>query len=126
MHRQEFARECRCFDTFTLPTISFLELKIVAGRFMREPIISLYGTVNSGIDCAKRPHTSLSVMDAIVSVIYVCLALPRLQLHTGTQCAIQVSGLNVFIFLYILFYYLQTFIVFTTVVSVVEMSLKFD
>jgi hypothetical protein len=121
MQRREFATACRWFGTSTLPTISFLDLKIAAGRFTRESIISVYGTVYSGIDCAERAHTSLTVMDAIVSVIYVCLTSPPLQLHTGTQCAIQLSGLNVFIFLYILMFF-----VFTAVFSVMEISLKSD
>jgi hypothetical protein len=126
MQRREFAATRHCFGTFTFPTISFLDLKIEAGRFMRESIISFYGTVYSSIDCAELPVTSLTVMDAIVSVIYVCLAWPRLQLHTGTQCAVQVSGLNGFIFLYILFYWLQKFFLFTAVFLVMEVSLKFD
>jgi hypothetical protein len=101
MQRQKFCKNMALLWVRShLTTILFLDVKIAAGRFMRESIISLYWTVYSGIDCAQRPHTSLTVTDAIVSLIYVCLALP----YTGTQCAIQVRGLKIFIFLYILFY----------------------
>jgi hypothetical protein len=121
MHRRVFAATCCCFGAFALYTISFLNMKIAAGRFMRESTVTLCRIVNSGIDCVKHP-----AMDAIVSMICMRLTSPGLQPHTGTESAIQVSGLNIYILLCVFLYYLQTFIVFTTLFSVVEVSLKFD